>query len=270
MKKISKYIFPIFVIICLLIGLYLSLCICKESFENKDVIPRNVFLTWETNDLPPKMAASVEQLKRENPEFTYYFYDNAKRREYISDNFDNDIVKTYDALIPGAFRADLWRYCILYKMGGIYMDIKLCTINEFKLINLTNKEYFIRDIEPSGSGVLNGFMVCKQGNDKMLKCIEQIKENVKNKYYGTSQLEPTGPMLLVKQFNQTELNNFEKMSLSKDKCPTQTCISYNNLPILAYYAGYLEEKKQMLSNNNTQDYSYLWNAKKIYDESIVF
>jgi len=216
------------------------------------------------------MKESVEKLKKENPEFTYYLYDKDERRDYISKNFDKDVLNAYDALIPGAFKADLWRYCILYKMGGIYLDIKLCTVNGFKLITLTDKEYFVRDIEPSGSGVLNGLLVCMPHNEKMLKCINQIIDNVKNKFYGKSQLEPTGPMLLVKQFSQDELLNFENMSLSEDKCPTKTCINLNNNPILAYYKGYQEDKNELFLQNNTKDYGELWKNREIYDEKIVF
>jgi len=271
MKKYSNYIIHIFIIIFILLGMYYYFSYYKESFDNNDsIIPKQVFLTWETKDLPPKMANSVEKLKRENPEFEYHLYDNQERRTFIMENFEDEVVKAYDALIPGAYKADLWRYCILYKLGGIYLDIKLCTVNGFKLEKLTDKEYFIRDIAPSGSGVINGLMVCKHHNSKMLNCIHQIVNNVKNRYYGTSQLEPTGPLLLVKQFNQEELNNFENISLSEDKCPTKTCINMNNTPIFAYYDGYLEDKKQLFKNNNTKDYGELWNNKQIYDTSIIF
>ena len=68
------------------------------------------------------------------------------RREFISKYFNKDVLEAYDTLLPGAYKADLWRYCILYKMGGIYMDIKYTLSNNtYKLINLTDKEYYVRD-----------------------------------------------------------------------------------------------------------------------------
>ena len=243
----------------------------SEHFDNNDsIIPKQVFLTWQTKDLPPKMAKSVEKLKSENPEFDYHLYDEPERRNFIVKNFENDVVKAYDALIPGAYKADLWRYCVLYKLGGIYLDIKFYTVNGFKLIDMTDKEYFIRDIEPSGSGVINGLIVAKPGNQKLMNCINAIVKNVKNKYYGNSPLEPTGPLLLVKQFNETELTDFENIGLSEDKCPTKTCINKDGNPIFAIYDGYLEEKKQLFSQNTTKDYSDLWNEKQIYNNDIHF
>ena len=33
------------------------------------IIPLNIFQTWHTLDLPPKMKENVELLRRQNPEF---------------------------------------------------------------------------------------------------------------------------------------------------------------------------------------------------------
>ena len=54
-------------------------------------------------------------------------------REFIKNNFDLDILNAYDILKPGAFKADLWRCCILYIYGGIYLDIKYGCFAGFKL-----------------------------------------------------------------------------------------------------------------------------------------
>jgi mannosyltransferase OCH1-like enzyme len=104
------------------------------------VIPLNLFQTWHTKDLPPKMKKCVESVKKENPDFTYYLMDDKDCRQFLIENFDKEIVWAYDSLIPGAYKADLWRYCILYKLGGIYMDIKYQCSNGFRLKALTDKE----------------------------------------------------------------------------------------------------------------------------------
>ena len=105
------------------------------------LIPLNIFQTWITKDLPPKMRENVERLKQQNPRFTHHLFDNNDCREFIKDNFDSEVLNAYDTLIPGAYKADLWRLCVLYIHGGIYMDIKLNCINGFKLIELTEKNH---------------------------------------------------------------------------------------------------------------------------------
>ena len=82
------------------------------------------------------MAKYVELLKEQNPEFEHYLYDDDDCRNFISKHFDEEVVEAFDLLIPGAYKSDLWRYCILYVTGGIYLDIKYKPIYGFKLIEL--------------------------------------------------------------------------------------------------------------------------------------
>ena len=70
------------------------------------------------------MKENAEILQEQNPEFKYYLYDDDMCKEFIKDNFDDEILYTFNKLKPGAYKADLWRYCILYIKGGIYLDIK--------------------------------------------------------------------------------------------------------------------------------------------------
>jgi mannosyltransferase OCH1-like enzyme len=89
----------------------------------KPLIPLKVYSHWHTKDLPPIMKQKREKLIRDNPEFEFELYDNDDCRKFIEANFDKDVLYAFDSLIPGAYKADLWRYCIIYKYGGIYLDI---------------------------------------------------------------------------------------------------------------------------------------------------
>ena len=63
-------------------------------------------------------------MKKCNPNFYHYLYNDEKCREFIKDFYSEDVLKAYDAIIPAAIKIDLWRYCVLYKYGGIYLDVK--------------------------------------------------------------------------------------------------------------------------------------------------
>ena len=52
-------------------------------------------------------------------------FDKKDREFFIKENFDKTVLKAYNSIIPGGFKADLWRYCILYKYGGIYVDLDI-------------------------------------------------------------------------------------------------------------------------------------------------
>ena len=38
---------------------------------------------------------------------------------------DSDVLNAFDMLKPLAYKADLARYCLIYKLGGWYADISL-------------------------------------------------------------------------------------------------------------------------------------------------
>ena len=223
------------------------------------VIPLDIYQTWHTKDLPPKMRECVETLKKQNPEFTHHLYDEAECYQFIKDNFDPKVAEAYDALIPKAYKADLWRYCVLYKRGGIYLDIKYCNVGDFKLISLTDREYFVRDIPSSGEGIYNAFMICLPGNHTLKKGIDRIVENVQNRFYGTNFLEPTGPMLLKSVMSQSELDEVDRAGLTivGKENPRVIYINKENHPILKTYDEYY-------AKDNKPYYAELWTQRKIY------
>jgi mannosyltransferase OCH1-like enzyme len=224
----------------------------------KNIIPLNIFQTWHTKNLPETMQKSVNYIKYSNPAFKHYLYDDNDCRNFIEQNYRSDVLWAFDSLIPGAYKADLWRYCVLYKLGGIYLDIKYKQINNFKFINLTEKEHWVLDID--GSGIYNALMVCLPGNEILIKAINQIVLNVKNKYYGQSCLHPTGPGLLSNYFTPSDKEKFDmhhNYYLNFDN----RLIYFNNYIVFKCYKNYLNE---ISSNQKVPHYSALWTARQIY------
>jgi hypothetical protein len=221
----------------------------------QSVIPLNIYQTWYTLDLPPNMKENVEILKKQNPEFIHYLYDDAMCREFIKDNFDEDVLYSFDKLKPGAYKADLWRYCILYKKGGIYLDIKYKCLSHFKLIELTNKEYCVRDRwYKNNVGIYNALLCFKRNNDMLYKCIQNIIYNVKNNIYGYSELYISGPHLMSKFFSKEEIINLPL-------CFDGKYILFNNMPSLIVYNSYREEQYKSLSVH----YEKMWRECDVYN-----
>ena len=240
-----------------------ALCLTKNIKYKSDTIPLNVFHTYETQ-LNSYIAKSYEKLKLQNQEFNFYFYDDSMRREFIKDNFEKDVVDAYDSLLPGAFKADLWRYCILYKKGGIYMDIKftLSDNSKYKLIDLIDREYYVRDsfeldkgrklTKYEGEFIAQGFLVSKKNNKIMLKCIEKIVSNCKNKDISEGLLGVTGPALIAQVIHDNiELCKYADLQSLKN---ILTGISYKNKPFLNKDVKAYKSYKGV----NKKDYAVLW------------
>jgi mannosyltransferase OCH1-like enzyme len=221
------------------------------TIETTSIIPNNLFQTWHSLDLPYYMKKNSELLKENNPEFNYYVYDDKMCRDFIMDYFDEDTLFAYDSLIPGAFKADLWRYCILYVYGGIYLDIKYNCVEGFKLISMINEERFVRDYN---RGIYQAFLVCLPKNEILMKCIHSIIQNVKNESYLTGPLDITGPQLMNRYFTRSQINNLE-LQLNNYH------IELNNIPILY---GYSEYKSEQSKNELYPHYSIMWLNKQVY------
>lgn len=230
-----------------------------KSYYNS-VIPLKIYQTWTTKDLPLKMKERVELLKSQNPRFEHHLFDDNDCREFIRIYFRPDVLDAYDRLIPGAYKADLWRYCVLFINGGIYLDIKLVCSNGFKLIELTEKEHFVKD-RPLPLSIHNALMVCKSGNPFLFKCIRTIVNNVNNKFYGSSPLDPTGPVLL----GNIILRNKLKLNIDITHYEDGGYLIHKNRFIISTeYNEYNSEIKQMNEKKKLKKYGEMWNEKKIY------
>uniref|UniRef100_A0A6C0JHJ0 Glycosyltransferase n=1 Tax=viral metagenome TaxID=1070528 RepID=A0A6C0JHJ0_9ZZZZ len=232
----------------------------NNSFINKTeyncVIPQNIFQTWHTKLLPPLMFKAVEQIKKNNPRFYYKLYDDNDCREFINKYFRPDVLNAYDRLIPGAYKADLWRYCVLFIHGGIYLDIKYAPYKGFKFINLCESEHYVLDADDAG--IYNALMVSLPGNQILYKAIRRIVENVQNKYYGNCCLCPTGPKLLTNFISTNDPLVDLKHSLID---VNNKFIYYQNIPVLKSYNGHDMEKSYA---SKIKYYGELWNQRNIY------
>jgi mannosyltransferase OCH1-like enzyme len=103
-------------------------------------------------------------LKRQHPQFIHHLFDDNDCREFIKKFFKPNVLHAYDKLIPGAYKADLFRLCILFIKGGIYMDIKLACVNDFSLIELINDNHFVLDRPAYINGIYNALIVSKKHN----------------------------------------------------------------------------------------------------------
>ena len=228
----------------------------------KNAIPLNIFQTWD-NVLPPDMCKITELIQAENPEFKYCFYDTDMCRQFIKDNFIPDILKAYDMLIPLAYKSDLWRYCVLYRYGGIYLDIKFKPTDGFKFSSISDKEYFVME-RPSHClmkntwGIYNGMIVSKPNNIILLKAINNIVQNTFNNYYGCHQIYPTGPGLLGRiYFNNIDIDTID-MCFNKQN--DRDIIIYKNICILESYSTYRQDQK----NTDLKTYGKRWVFETVY------
>jgi hypothetical protein len=125
---------------------------------------------------------------------------------------------------------------------------------------LVEKEHFVLDRLPPLS-IYNALMVCKAGNPFLLDAIHTIVQNVKNKFYGSSPLSPTGPVMLGNLIIKKKLRpNIDLIHFIDGGY-----IIYKNRFILSTtYDEYKNERNNTYNKINNQRYDNLWDSRKIY------
>lgn len=228
-------------------------------------VPLTIYESWHSNTIPEKMKDCIYDLIKMNPEFDYYLYSDEACLNFIKNHFDQDVVDAFNILKPGAYKSDLWRYCILYKKGGVYLDIKYYSLVPLIDIIEENPIIFVRDI-PGGClnhrGIYNAFMVSPPNNPIFKKCIDDVVNSCKNKLYKRNPLDITGPCLLaeiyIKEYSDT-INSF-KFDLKES--PSGHIIRYNNKEILKIYKDYRKDQGYF---QKTYHYGTLWLTGNVYN-----
>lgn len=98
---------------------YMPSVIPARVKSNNSKIPKVIYQTFETPLIPQSLHNAIHAWLIRNPEYEVRYYSDRDRREYIKKYFDAPVLTAYDKLIPGAYRADLWRYCVIYNEGGV-------------------------------------------------------------------------------------------------------------------------------------------------------
>ena len=249
---------------------YEGYVVSNESSNTE--IPRVCYTTWHSDKLPPKMKSNYDILCKNNPEIRFELFDENKCRKFIEDNYDKDVLDAYDKLVPASYKSDLWRYCILFRMGGIYIDIKYITTNGFRLIELCGKEHFVLDRdkywENNQLGLYTALISTKPRNKILRTCIQTITQNAETYTYGYNALYPTGPGLLGNiYFNNDLYNNIYRIKDIELYHSESNDIIYKNTVVLKIYNEYRDEQK--IFQNNLH-YTNLWEKRAIYNMNFKF
>lgn len=137
-----------------------------------------------------------------NPDYDMtWFEDRDCWRTFDDFPQKEDLRKAWNLLKPGAYKADLWRYCQLYQHGGVYVD-------SFAMPHVPIDQMFagLRGCTFISSrekyGIHNGFMACTPKHPFMKAAIEECIKNILNRRYTDHDLGITGPLMLKRVVNR--------------------------------------------------------------------
>lgn len=178
-------------------------------------IPKIIHQTFKTKNLPKDIQFSINQLKSQNPSFEYRFYDDEDCIKFIQDHYPKKVLDLYFK-IPNKFtsaRADLFRYLLMYKIGGVYLDIKSSTTSPLENTLIDTDEYLLthwpgkdwkEEIGNSLGEFQNWHIVCRPFHPFLTKTIEDVLNNLETQTISSKSdvLRITGPIAYSKAINE--------------------------------------------------------------------
>lgn len=146
---------------------------------------KNIMQTYRNKEGVP--IEIINNIKDRNKDWNYYFYDDNDIKEFMLKYYGQDFVDKFNSYSYGAHKADLFRLCWLYQIGGVYIDIDMELLKPLDEIIEENNGFLLGMSEDNFSKRLfNAFMVAEKGNKKVKECIENImkldNKELKNNY----------------------------------------------------------------------------------------
>lgn len=189
----------------------------KEKDNYDQLIPKKILrvliLEQEYNDknytneyIPKDMKKYIEMWNKMNPEYEMYIFENQDCIDFINKHFDNDVLDAYNNVKPYAYKCDLFRYCWLYINGGVYIDVRMVPLKPLReIIKDDDINFIVADdyqLIENSTPLINGFIGVTPKHPFIKRAINNCLYNIKNKIYGNTFVDVTGPGVLGKSVNE--------------------------------------------------------------------
>ena len=164
-------------------------------------IPKIIHQTFKTSKLPFINRWHIARFRKKNPDYIYEFYDDQRIEAFLSKEFDKDILSLYKRINIGAAKADFFRYAVLYKKGGVYLDIDSGINGRLDDFILASDSAIIA---PEGNPDLfvQWALIYEPNHPFLKKTMELICQNIRNNKYPHDVHQMTGPSVYTKAIHE--------------------------------------------------------------------
>lgn len=263
--------------------------ICVNSVSKNLRIPKIIYKIYVngiqseiTNDI---YTYAINKWKEMYEDYDIIIYDKPKIYEYLYRNYGELFVKLYDKLKPYAFKADFFRYCLLYLEGGVYSDLKQVPL---KKINFDNKHFVAcyekhlcwkKIIGINFFPVQNCLIGCIKNHPYIKGAIDMCLQNIFYENYGLFCTDITGPVMFGRVIDNIRKNN--EIYIDKTKETFMYFFEYNTSHGVEFFINENDNInsehviKHKYDNSKGGDWSHLsisnnygrlWNLREVFNK----
>lgn|GEM_PF-119548 len=162
------------------------------GFQFSMPIPKVIYQTFKSDKLPLLNRLSIKWLKLRNKGYSYEFYDDERILGFLLAEYGQEMLDIYNRLNIGAAKADFFRYAILYKKGGVYLDIDAYVPG--KLDNIINaNDHAVISREGFPDRFVQWALIYEAGHPFLKRTLDIVIKNIKENAFPDSVHWMTGP-----------------------------------------------------------------------------
>ena len=175
------------------------------------MIPKIIHQTWKTSEIPERWKLAVNSCKKKYNDYQYILWTDEMMEKFVKTEYP-DFFNVYDSYKENIQRCDAFRYLVLYKYGGVYIDMDIICKKNFD--NLLSYDLVLAKSSNMNNFFTNSFFMSTPNNPFMKFCIDNLPDYKDSfKYFGNHFhiMNSTGPIFLTKMINKYGLENIKNI-----------------------------------------------------------
>ncbi len=171
------------------------------------MIPRIFHQTWKNKDIPEEWKGSYNSCQSVMASYVKKLWTDDEMEAFVKENYP-DMYDTYMGYTHHIQRCDSFRYMLLYKMGGVYLDMDIAC--KLSIDPLLTYDVVLAKSPNMGNYVTNSILMSMPGHPFFRYVIDQLKVyKDKFKYLGKHLhvMNSTGPVFFTDVYHEYVKNN---------------------------------------------------------------
>jgi len=168
----------------------------RKEFVSQGGVPRLLHRIWECDTIPEQYFPALLSWLKNAPGVFNVLWTRETREAFILRELGPKRLELYNRLAPGAFRADLFRYFVLFYIGGIYSDVDVfLELNLRVIMDFTAGPTIAIDLQRNK--LLNGAIVMSPPQHLLFTCaMGEVFDHSDRRVYEGDGLDVSGPGVL--------------------------------------------------------------------------
>jgi hypothetical protein len=240
-------------------------------------IPKIRFCTgpFKKSELPRAFVDILRAEQQLSPDHDIRYFDHDERDNFVYMHFPH-LLGYYRNLIPGAFRADLWRLMVLCVHGGIYADLAARFAAPMStLFRPSDQLVMCVDTPTDKSGICNGLIAARPNSAAIRFAIEHIvRTRLHPRERGEYSLDTAGPKALGRAMSVFFRGADDGAAFVPGDYGTHRILNFENPRVVDErgavvvwtfkFAGYYDA---MYTSRNQKHYYQLWSEGCVFRDS---